>query len=267
MKSISRVIIFCLLLLLLVSNVRADEPWLTTKSRHFIIYYQPGVDDDFLDEAIYYAEKYYNDITDGLGFTRYDYWLWEKRAKIYFYKDQASYIKGTNMPGWSGGRAIYGPKIIETFPWARGFFSQLLPHELGHIIFREFIGTEVQIPLWFEEGVASAQEGLLLRRRRQAILITAFQNSSLLSLEQLSAMDVRTQADKNAVNLFYAQGESVVRFLIERYGSYGFVGFCRAIRDDKDFFKALHRAFPRYTNLKELDDDWRYYLRTTFDLR
>ena len=267
MKLIKLGIVFCLITIFAPLGAGNQEDWLATKSRHFIVYYQEGVDDDFLDETIYYAEKYYNDITYDLGFRRYDYWLWEKRGKIYLYKDQASYVKATNMPPWSGGRAIYQPKIIETFPWAKGFFTHLLPHELGHIIFREFIGTQAQVPLWFEEGVASSQEALVQRKRRQAILIEALDDSSLISLEQLSAIDVRTQEDQNLVNLFYAQGESVVRFLIERYGSYGFLSLCRGIRDKKDFMSALHLAFPRYNNFKELNDDWVYYLKTTFSVR
>jgi hypothetical protein len=261
---LSKILLFLTLFsFILPITVSSQEEWLVTKSRHFIVSYQEGVDENFLDDTIYYAEKFYNEITDKLGFRRYDYWLWEKRAKIFLYKDQASYVKITGMPAWSGGRAMYETKTIETFPWARGFFSHLLPHELGHIIFREFVGMDVKVPLWFEEGVASSQESLAYQRQRQKILADALQSSSLISLEQLSVMDVRTLTDQNEVNLFYAQAASVISFLIDKFGSYNFVCLCRYIRDDKDFTKALSHAFPRYRTLKELDDDWRYYLKGT----
>ena len=38
--------------------------------------------------------------------------------------------------------------------------QSLLPHELGHIIFREFIGLESNCPSWLDEGVAMYQEKL-----------------------------------------------------------------------------------------------------------
>ncbi len=271
MKIIKSLLIFILVIFpyfnqAIAKESQAQEDWLIERSRHFIIYYQEDVDQDFLDKTIYNAEDFYNEITDRLGFRRYDYWLWENRAKIYLYKDQNAYVLATGMPTWSGGRAIYEEKIIETFPWVRGFFTHLLPHELGHIIFREFVGIDANVPLWFEEGVASNQEDYVTRRKRQDILKEAVKNSSLIPLEELSRIDVRTVSQEDTVNLFYAQSESVVNFLIEQFGQYEFVRLCRNIRDYKDFNIAFEKTFTRYKSLKSLDDDWQYYLRVKFKL-
>jgi hypothetical protein len=264
MKRIRILILISCLFLFCVSNANAQEGWLTERSRHFIIYYQEGVDSSFLNKTVDYAEKFYEEITDTLGFRRYDYWLWENRAKIYIYKDKDSYVKATNMPSWSGGRAIYSTKTIESFPWAQGFFTHLLAHELGHIIFREFIGQDVNIPLWFDEGVASYQEEVNFRSTRGKALIDALKNSSLISLDKLTNMDIRTIPDQATANLFYAESESLIRYLIEKYGQYNFVRFCRLIRDEKDFDRAFKEAYPRYNELKYLEEDWRYFLRTEF---
>lgn len=263
MKTIKCLIIINFLVLIFSGYLAAEQKWLEERSRHFIVYYQEGIDADFLDETVYYAEKYYDDITENLGFRRYDFWLWEKRAKIYIYKDKETYTKSTGMPDWSGGRAIYEQKIIESFPWARGFFSQLLAHELGHIIFREFVGPQAKVPMWFEEGVASSQETARFRLNREKTLAHALKNQSLISLENLTKIDPRRIQDEYTATLFYAQAESLVRFLIEKFGKYEFVKLCRLIRDYKDFFIALPKAYPRYEHLKDLDKDWSEYIQET----
>lgn len=241
---------------LLGNYVYAQERWLETRSRHFIVYYQQGIDSEFLYQTISYSEEFYEDITERLGFRRYDFWLWEKRAKIYIYRDKDTYLKETGMPDWSGGRAIYTDKVIESFPWAKGFFTQLLAHELGHIIFREFIGPEARVPLWFEEGVATSQEIEQNRLMRKKVLINALKKQSLIPLDNLSRIDVRKIQDQYTATLFYAEAESIVSFLLDKYGQYNFVKLCRLIRDYKDFDKAFVKAYPRFQSLKDLDREW-----------
>ncbi|HQP91972.1 MAG TPA: hypothetical protein PLU24_04785, partial [Candidatus Omnitrophota bacterium] len=133
-------------------SLAEEDGFTEKKSTHFIVYYKE-IPEEFADQVIEYGEKYYDELTEKLGFTRYDYWTWDKRAKIYIYPDQESYIKATGQPAWSGGVAAYDQKTIWSFPREAGFFDSLLPHELGHIIFREVIGYR-QVPLWLEEGVA-----------------------------------------------------------------------------------------------------------------
>ena len=134
-----------------------EKKWRQKKSEHFIVYFQ-DVPNDFIEEIIDEAERHYIKITQNLGFTRYDFWIWDNRAKIYIYDDKDDFINTTNQPQWSGGVVHYQQKIIKTYPQMAGFFDSLLPHELGHIIFREFVGNDTRIPLWLDEGVASYQE-------------------------------------------------------------------------------------------------------------
>jgi len=73
--------LFCLCL---PSSLRAEEEWRAKKGEHFIIYYK-NAPDEFLNKINDKAEEYYNKIAADLGFTRYDFWLWENRASIYIY--------------------------------------------------------------------------------------------------------------------------------------------------------------------------------------
>ena len=49
-------------------------------------------------------------------------------------------------------------KEISTYMWQEMLFDTILPHEMGHIIFREFVGYNKALPLWLDEGVACMQE-------------------------------------------------------------------------------------------------------------
>jgi len=67
------------------------------------------------------------------------------------YDNADDYVQAGKMASWSHGVASPKNKVIRTFPAAHGFFDSTLPHELGHIIFREFVGFKAQVPIWFEE--------------------------------------------------------------------------------------------------------------------
>ncbi len=131
-----RYILFLLIIFLCCAVLEAaPEDWQISKSTHFIVYYRKAPK-DFIMQVIEKSEDYYNKITDDLGFRRYNFWLWDNRAKIYVYDNAQDYQVGSSQPAWSSGSVAAKVKIIQTFPGAKEFFATILPHELGHIIFR-----------------------------------------------------------------------------------------------------------------------------------
>lgn len=223
-----------------------------------MVYYK-NAPEDFVEDVLESAEEYYHDITRDLGFTRYGSWSWEDRGKIYIYRDAEDYVQATQQPGWSGGSASYRDKVINTYPLASGFFDTLLPHELGHIIFREFIGFRSDLPLWLDEGVASYQE----KARRwgsNKIVKQAIKDKTFIPLEELSQKVISSSSDKNTVELFYAESGSVIYYLITKFGKYRFVDFCNALKDGQGLNQALHSAYSRFTDIKELEAAWLDYL-------
>lgn len=234
----------------------AEEKWNESRSEHFIIYFR-AVPEDFIEDVKNDAEEYYRSITENLGFARYSFWLWDKRAKFYIYNDGEDYVRQTNQPAWSAGAVRYQEKTIMTYPQMAGFFDSVMPHELGHIIFREFIGEGSKIPLWFEEGVASYQE----RSKRlvaDKIVIQAINDKNFISLEDLSKIDIRDSSNRPAVELFYAEAISVVNFMISEFGKERFGWFCRDIKDGKTFESALWRFDCR--DLAALNKKWMNHL-------
>jgi len=256
-----------LLLLLLICSYSfyslaysAENDFIEKKSTHFIVYYKKSVDSDFINDIIQSAENYYNEIASNLGYYRYKFWLWDERAKIYIYPDQSSFQTETNQPSWSGGCASYYEKKIWTYPHAAGFFDSILPHELGHIIFREFVGFGDSIPLWFEEGVASYQE----KSKRYAaknMVKDLLSKNQLLSIEQLSLIkNADNIMDKDSAEVFYAEAVSIIYFLIHRHGNYRFAKLCKSLKENISFEKALKKTYYNIKNIQDLQKEWVRYL-------
>lgn len=231
-----------------------EGKWRQEKSTHFIVNYKKAPE-DFVRQLSEKAEELYNKIADDLGFRRFDFWLWDNRAKIYIYDDAADYRQSTGQPAWSAGSAMPREKIIYTYPFAKGFFETVLPHEMGHIIFREFVGFQnYAVPLWFEEGVACYQENIRNPAAKE-ILKASVSSGTFISIDKLAVLNPQLIADDALVQLFYIESASIVDFLIKEFGKDNFVLFCQNLRDKKNFEKAICSVYP-FADLKELGQAW-----------
>ena len=128
------------------------------KGQDFIIYYRAEVPEDFVQTTMDTAEDELRRVTDNLGITNNQSWMGDKQIKVYIYSNRDDFVKNGGQAIWAHGVAFAQAKTIKLYPDATGFFDTVLPHELGHIIFRDYIGFTAVVPLWFEEGVAIYQE-------------------------------------------------------------------------------------------------------------
>jgi hypothetical protein len=179
--------------------------------------------------------------------------------------------------------ADYTNKQIISYVEGKWFMESILPHEMAHLIFRDFVGFKGEIPLWLDEGVAQWEE----ESKRSIIKDVAkklFYEDALLSIEDLMKLDIRsikendriyirparTKEGKQGVLLisvnqlidtYYIESVSLVGFLIEKYGSNSFSVFCRELRDGKTLEEGIKSAYPgRMRSLTDLEDKWREYL-------
>lgn len=230
------------------------EDWQEEKSSHFQVYYKQAPR-SFVKSVSKAAEDIYRQTAVALGITRYKGWIGGARVKIYIFNDAEEYSAATKM-GWSGGSVVVQERKIRTYPRAHGFFDSLLPHEIGHIIFRDFVGYNVKIPFWLEEGVASYQEqagGVGADSTvRKAIRVDNF-----ISLKTLSSFQAGAHPDKDRVNLAYAESTSVVAFMIEKYEIYRFLRLCRELREGRRFEWALNKAYMKFKTVSDLEKAWR----------
>lgn len=228
--------------------------WQAKKSQHFVIYYQEAPE-DFVDELITRAEDYYNGIVDDLGFRRMDFWSWDNRAKIYLYKNADDFHKDSRRSEWAGAMVSVNNRTIETFVGQPGFFDSILPHEMTHIIFREFIGPKASLPLWIDEGVAGSQEQSNLKTRLEIA-------KGLVAKEQYIKLDkfseIYSLGDITPY-VFYSQAASLIDFLIKEQGREGFLDFSRALRDGKDWKEAIFSVY-HFSSLDEMEKEWKDFI-------
>ncbi len=252
--------VLCLLFLtiLFIPYGFADEWKEFGRGRHFKIYYDKAPE-DFVKKVSKYSEESFNEIMRNLGFAKYKEWKWDKDIKVYVYNDMDSYREEASHIKWSHGSALVREKVILTFPSAHGFFDSTLPHELGHIIFREFIGQDTVVPLWLEEGVAMYQE-TARRFGADEIIKKAISEGKFIPLTELSNMGLHNNTDQERLSLFYSEAASIISFIINELGEFRFMRFCRELGQGTTFEEALKLVYTRFNNVEQLNKAWVEYI-------
>jgi hypothetical protein len=229
---------------LLMPQAAPGEPaWQTLKAKHFVIC---SLDDAaFAGEVGRQAEQYYDEIAANLGYTRRDnFWLWDHRVRILIYRTRADFVAACQAPVWAAGKASYERREIATYQQSgEKFLANLLPHELTHLMFKDFVGARTRVPRWVEEGVAQWQQtdrGL----HGDISLSQMAAAGRLIPLRQLTEINVSAATDEALARLYYAQAASVVGYLIRVHGQDRFARWCRLLRDGKTPAEALRQIYP-----------------------
>ncbi len=176
--------------------------------------------------------------------------------QIVVYGTQDEFRKKTGNPEWSNGvsvgNAIYtymGPNL-----------DVVLSHEISHLIWFEYMGHVNPDYRWVNEGLAVFQENKARGTRGQGDLFSAVRGglrSQPIPMDQMIHLVPATERAYD-VSLWYAQSESMVRFMIERGGRIGFSQFLAALRYDKNLDQAVAEGFPgSWRTLEELNTDWK----------
>lgn len=269
--------------------------WQEMKGEHFIVYYAPSAPavlksgaqidpENFARQVLFDAERYYQRIAGNIGYARSsEFWTWDKRARIYLYGDRDSYLKSGDYPAWSEGVADYQKRSIMSFYGSAGFTDSILPHEIAHLVFRDFVGLSERIPVWLDEGVAQWAEEKK-QRHIMGLVRMMYRKDSLLTLDDMMKLDIRTIVHKNnvyirptitrqgdkgvlfltgdaLVNSYYLQAASLVYYMIDKFGALEFSNFCRGIRDGKSVEEAIKNVY--YTHIRDLaefEERWRQYI-------
>lgn len=259
-----RLVVLALLTLLgLLPGLASAQTWHEKTSSHFRVWYQQHP--AFANATLQHAELYYRQIQLDLGLTHVVQreqrpWLWEQRCQIYLYPDRLTYQQATGAPAWSGGFVKHRQRLIYSYMGADTFLEQILPHELAHILFREFVGSDnPRIPRWLDEGVAQyAEEG-----RRAASWGTMqhwLAQEVYIPLAQLQTLRLG-HAAHGAAQVFYIQAATLVHFFITVYGPRRFLDFCSNLRDGYTLERALSFATgSSLSSLDALEDAWRAFL-------
>jgi hypothetical protein len=239
-----------------------DDAWNEIKAKHFLVYYVG--EREFAERVARSAEEDYSKIAQDLGFTRHDnFWLWDRRAKIYIYRARADFTRATGAPKWAAGKADYQARLIATYEGSETFIDSVLPHELTHLIFMEFVGFTADIPLWLNEGVAQWEDALA-RDRALRLVRGLHADKRLTPLTRLMTVTVGDVGSTGQAVAFYAQAVSLVGFMIEKHGSAQFRVFCGELRDGKSVEDALRFTYPgTIRSMESLETEWHQHLEAS----
>jgi hypothetical protein len=241
--------------------------WQEKTSTHFRVFYQQNP--TFAAAVLEYAEAYHSQIRLDLGLTHVVQrdqvpWLWDKRCQIYLYPNRQAYRQATGAPAWSSGFVNYPRRMVYSHLEVSSFLEQTLPHELAHIMFREFVGFDnYRIPRWLDEGVAQYAE---LNRRAEAwdVMRQGLAQGIYIPLSQLNALHVG-HASGSTAHVFYTQAATLVHFFLAAYGPRRFIDFCSNLRDGYSVERALSFATGgSIASLSALEDAWRAFLLSDF---
>jgi len=235
-------------------------------AEHFIIHYQQGVSRREVAAVKNLAEKYYRTITQEFHLIRDELWIWDKRAKIFIAEDRDNYSQHFNCQSWSDACVDYERKIIYTYPGQVGF-SNILVHELTHIIFREYAGRNI-LPLWLDEGIATYMENKYgsgyYQRFVQKVFRKKLAAGEYIGFSELTAMSPAglSGKEKSYIDLFYGECFSLVYFIITKYGTHNFSRFIAFMRKGLPVKEALAKVYFDFRDFGSIEKKWEnYYIR------
>ncbi len=249
-----------------VSAATTSDPFFEVASTHFRVRFTMEGERELAKGILRQAEAYYLKVADDIGYSRYeDLWTWERRVSIILYPDQYAYARFTGAPEWSRGHVsrdarIFRDRTIVSYNGQENFSGEVLPHEITHLMFWDYMGTGRPTLVWFEEGLAQFEEKGKVDKVQQ-VMSGIVRQKLYIPFVSLQGMTLAGEKDNVKVSLFYAQSLSIVVFLIQKYGIDAFHRLCHEMRNGRSFEEALAKAYPTsFRTVVELENRWLKHL-------
>ncbi len=228
---------------------------------HFIVYHENR---SLANKAAWRAEYHYKKILRHMGVA--DFHPWEKGEKcvILIFGSQDEYVKETGAPEWSGGLAFKDKDIIATFEGSIGLEDRILPHELTHLVLKEYFGKS-DIPLWLTEGMAQYEEESTLGYGYKKNTMKAARGNKSLRLKDIFEAKYLPE-DGEECALFYAQSASIIDYMRAQLLQTQFSVFLKEIKNGVAMDEALKRSyqwkFPK--GVEDFERRWLEYVTTKY---
>ncbi len=234
----------------------AQPAWDEVRSAHFIVYHAQS--DARAREVSRAAEQTYVTLMKRLAFRKYTaFWTWDRRVRLLLYPSRSAFRRLTGAPVWARAWASHTRRTIALWEGDPDLVRNTLPHELAHLVLRDFIGADGSLPAWLNEGLAQVVEADGAGWARDTVQALA-KRGRLLPVERLAVMEVRHAVARGEAPAFYAQAASLVDYLLETHGGERFRVFCGHLRDGKAADEALRLSYPgAVTDLHALESAWR----------
>ncbi|GAB4247994.1 MAG: hypothetical protein Kow00129_08680 [Thermoleophilia bacterium] len=164
-------------------------------------------------------------------------------------------------------------ELLEPAPMTRGFATfggnriylrasqadqEVVTHELVHIFLGHTVRPGIEIPDWFNEGLAQYASGA---KTQTLALIFEASAGNLLSLSELKRIDSLNDANRQLAS---TQGLAVVRFLVSEFGEEKLWELVDNLSVARTFEQALFVTYG-YTDL-EMDHQWSAFAADAYSL-
>ena len=232
----------------IAKKLLAEGNWFLRESEHFSVFYRDLSQAKIVsDKAEYYFEKIIYD----LGYEK-DF-KWDRKCQVFIVESPEKWKEflktiGFNADLVGGFVPNYSEEEMFLCALSEGYLALTFPHELTHLIFREVAGKNI-IPLWLNEGLANYEASITSISNE--LLTKNIKQGTHILLGDLLRMAAYPEG-KNTRELFYAQSEKLVEFLITQYGREKFRRFCGLVLKDKSFKDAISVVYSK--DFKDLED-------------
>jgi tetratricopeptide (TPR) repeat protein len=229
--------------------------WQKLESKRFVVYHHnEKMARLVLQSAEYYLDRLLGNMSLPASV------LWEEKCPIYIFRDKKAYRANSGQAEWSGGVSSVtsrGGKLvsqkIRTYQTAPKLLNSVLPHELAHLVFMKSISYTRKWPLVLHEGVAVYNELAFRRSYYRRVINTHLGTETTVPLKEILAMKKYPAKP----DLFYAQGLSLIEYLMAARGKEAFRQFSLEV-DRLGLAGALekHYGFKSYEEMDRLWKAW-----------
>ncbi len=198
-----------------------------------------------------------------------------EKLKVQFLDSPNTYEQLGGLPSTAGH---YSPQsdclYLKQLP-----FYELIPtayHEAFHQYLQHYVGKDVEIPLWFNEGMAEYYEGIqrnketkkldykLIDNRKLRMVRDKFATRTAIPLEKLlnAGYDqFHDKSDKHREELHYNQSFGLVYFFMQAKGGRPILQFTEELRKSKNLKAANEKLFGKdMKNVKSLETQWKQFV-------
>ncbi|MFH1852329.1 MAG: BamA/TamA family outer membrane protein [Candidatus Neomarinimicrobiota bacterium] len=232
--------------------------WSYIESPHFDIYYY-GDDKSLAEFTAEVSEEAYEQVSKHLR------WELNKRVSIIIYNSHNDFQQ-TNVvweymaEGILGVTELFKNRVVVPFEGNYELFRHTVHHELVHAVVNDMIyGGNIQsvisgrvrlrVPLWANEGLAE-------------FLSSNWDNNADMILRDLSINERIPSLEELNYYFAYKGGQSVWRFLAEKYGREKIGEVFLAMKRTQDAEAGFRRAMG--TDFEGLTEQWHKYLKKEY---
>jgi len=178
--------------------------------------------------------------------------LWEQRCSIVLQLQPDNGGGATLMQFADGKARIVSMRLEGTYD---RILDSILPHEVTHAVLASATGRP--LPRWADEGAALLAEDIEDTGNRERDVRQVLGKNERVPLRRLFA--VREWNELADVNILFAQGYSVVRFLVERTDKTTFLAFVK--QGMEEGWDAAAKTCYRFESVELMEAAWLEWLR------